>query len=134
MGWALLQNSQTPLSPHYLISHAWSENFDEFVEAIVRSGLGEDDVIWICAFALYQNQDGHGPSIPDQLGLDVKEGPFSRILSTPTLKGLISVHTSSEDLYSRLWCILELSDAAEHGVSISFAGDPEVIAQQLRQP
>merc|ERR1740123_208270 len=134
LGWALLHNSKAPLSPDFLISHAWSELFDEFVEAIIHHGLKEVDTIWVCSFALYQNQEGYGPSIADQLGLDLKEGPFSLILATPPIKGLIAVHTSSEDLYSRLWCILELADAVQGGVDIFFAGDPKVIGQQLQHP
>merc|ERR1712007_335044 len=80
------------------------------------------------------NQDGHGPSIADQLGLDIKAGPFSQILSIPELQGMIAVHTSYEDLYTRLWCIMELSDALEYGVQVSICGRPDVIARQLQQP
>lgn len=130
LGWALLQNKESPLPPEYLISHAWDETFDEMVEALLGAGLTEDQRIWVCALALYQPNDGDGPSISDQLGLDVKEGPFAQILHMPDLKGMVAVHTAKCDLYSRLWCDYEFLEAVQSGVNVIFAGDEKVIQQQ----
>jgi len=62
-----------------MVSHAWSENAEEFLETALRS-TSTTDVLFICAFAIYQCEDGHGPSIKDQLGTDPEESPFARVL------------------------------------------------------
>jgi len=130
VGWALLQNMACPLRPEYLISHTWSEFFDEFINATIRTdGLRGDSVLWICAAALYQCNDHSGPSISDQLGLDVKEGPFAKILALRNVR-MIAVHTSAEDLYARLWCLFEFWGAEQGGVQTIFAGDAAVIELQ----
>jgi len=79
LGLALLQNQTDPLEVNVMVSHAWAENAEEFVKALELS-VSEVDVLFICAFSLYQCQDGAGPSIVEQLGSHASESPFHRIL------------------------------------------------------
>merc|ERR1719191_1932254 len=78
-GYALHLNADDPKEVNTMVSHAWSENALEFLETIVRS-TDERDSIFICAFSLYQCEDGHGPSIEEQLGTQPNESPFQRVL------------------------------------------------------
>lgn len=78
-GYALLVNKDDPKEVNVMVSHAWSENAEEFLETVIRS-TSMGDVLFICAFAIYQCEDGHGPSIEDQLGTDPEASPFARVL------------------------------------------------------
>lgn len=78
-GFALLRNAARPLEVNVMVSHAWGENAEEFFEAAARS-VRCHDVMFICALALYQNEDGAGPSIAEQLGSSAEESPFRRVL------------------------------------------------------
>merc|ERR1719265_2947000 len=62
-----------------MVSHAWSENAIEFLECIVRS-CNDEDVIFICAFAIYQCGDDAGPTISQQLGTNPADSPFQKVL------------------------------------------------------
>jgi len=86
LGLALLLNEDAPLEVNVMVSHAWSENVEEFVRALELS-VSADDVMFICAFALYQCEDGAGPSIPEQLGTTAAESPFHKVLKHICGKG-----------------------------------------------
>lgn len=79
VGYALLVNGMSPKEVNLMVSHAWSENAEEFLETVVRS-CSEYDVVFICALSLYQCEDGEGPSISDQIGMELEESPFARVL------------------------------------------------------
>lgn len=61
-----MTNAEAPLEVNVMVSHAWGENAKEFVEALERSTT-QDDVLFICAFCVYQNEDKVGPTIEEQL-------------------------------------------------------------------
>eukprot|EP00930_Biecheleria_cincta_P104558 TRINITY_DN9690_c0_g1_i8.p1 TRINITY_DN9690_c0_g1~~TRINITY_DN9690_c0_g1_i8.p1 ORF type:complete len:533 (-),score=138.71 TRINITY_DN9690_c0_g1_i8:119-1717(-) len=108
-GLALLLNQQG-LDAEIMCSHAWAEDVDQCQEAVnliaqeealcVRSGM------WFCTFAQYQPEDGVGPSIEFQLDLE----PFTSVINSGVGK-LIAIHTTTADLYARLWCVLEVDEA-----------------------
>ena len=52
IGYALFHNQDNPLKVKTMISHAWLESIQEFVEAIERSK--KEGTFWICALAVYQ--------------------------------------------------------------------------------
>lgn len=79
VGYALLANAGGPLEVNVMVSHSWNENVVEFLEALERSVSGTD-VMFICALGLFQNGDGSGPTIAEQLGTTAEESPFSRVL------------------------------------------------------
>lgn len=86
MGYALLINRGKPKEVNRMVSHAWSENAEDFIEALLRSTT-KDDVLFICALSLYQAQDGAGPSISEQIGVEAADSPFYRALAHIRCKG-----------------------------------------------
>jgi hypothetical protein len=129
-GWALLHNRDDPKTAKHMISHAWDEDFEEFVGALKKErDIGNiSGPVWICAFGLYQG--GDSPTIGDQLGLDVKLGPFSRILQSKWVRGegsMVAVFTSTCSLYTRMWCVFELFEAVENDVKICIASCQKVV-------
>ena len=93
----------------------------------------------------------HGPSVSDQLGLDVKEGPFSQVLASNLVRqqgSMIAVHNNECDMYSRLWvytprhehrhlelcgwqCVFELHEAVLGAVEVIAVGPPEALHREL---
>lgn len=141
MGLALSLNRDAPLKANLMISHAWDENalgFFQDIEAHVR----EEEVMFICFFALYQCEDSAGPSIGEQLGPDVRGGPFAEVIAQLKPAGLLAdlsngwlarpqgrmlVVTCEEcDLYSRLWCVWEAYVALSLRVPVAFAGRGQI--------
>jgi hypothetical protein len=53
-GWALLHNRDDPKTAKHMISHAWDEDFEEFVGALKKErDIGNiSGPVWICAFGL----------------------------------------------------------------------------------
>ena len=74
--------------------------------------------LWFCCFAQYQNEDNAGPSIGDQLSLS----PFENVINVvKSSHGVLSLHTTRDDVYSRLWCVHELNYAMKQRVKITTA-------------
>lgn len=88
-GMALLWNLKEPLEVNTMVSHAWGEGAIEFLEAICRS-TSDKDVLFICAFSLYQCGDECGPSIAEQLGSLAEDSPFRRVLNHISAQGTAS--------------------------------------------
>jgi len=85
-GYALLLNKDDPKEVDIMVSHCWNENALEFLEDICRS-TSDNEVLFICAFSLYQCEDDAGPSISAQLGEDPGQSPFKRVLQFINDKG-----------------------------------------------
>jgi len=71
-----------------------------------------DTVIWFCTFAQYQAGDmagDCGPTVQEQLALD----PFKRVIASMPPHGMLTIHTSTAELYGRLWCVYEINEALE---------------------
>lgn len=86
LGYSLLVNSAAPKRVNLMVSHAWGENALDFLQTLQRS-TDEQDVLFICSFALYQCEDDAGPSIKEQLGSDAEDSPFRRVLRTIRQQG-----------------------------------------------
>lgn len=80
VGYALLVNGAQAQEVNIMVSHAWSENAEEFLETLLRS-TAASDVLFVCALSIYQAQDDAGPSIIEQLGSDAEDSPFHRVLA-----------------------------------------------------
>jgi len=130
-GYSLLVNSKEPLTAQIMVSHTWGEDVDNFVEAIMlwfkMHGLSLDLPVWVCSVGLYQCEDGAGPSIKEQLGLE----PFKQIITSDAVKpiGMVVVHTLTQDVYKRLWCVYEMDAATAQGLSVHGAYPPVNIAK-----
>jgi len=79
LGYALKINQESPLEVDVLVSHSWNENAEEFVETLERT-VDADEVLFVCAFAIYQNEDGAGPTVSQQIGASMNSSPFGRVL------------------------------------------------------
>ena len=142
VGMALLLNEHAPLRARTMVTHAWDESFEGFVKALRDhvDRTGDQGPFWICFCAIYQNEDGAGPSIAEQLGPSVEGGPFAAVirslkslpplaappapsdrrsgdsaLSTPCAEGgiMVAVITATCDIYTRMWCIYEMFVATQ---------------------
>lgn len=135
MGMSLLLNQDKPLEVTVMISHAWDEHAGRFFEDI-EEHVKEEEVLFICFLAIYQNEDGAGPSISEQLGGIITQGPFADVITNlrprwiswgprphfrSPPKGRMLVITNLEAaLYTRMWCIWEVYIAKRSKVPIQY--------------
>jgi len=113
--YAHIVNPGAFLHVEVFVSHAWGENFDEFVSSVNRAFhlCPVKPTLWICAFALVQSSN---PTVvQQQVGLseDPSKAPFSRALRKA--EKVLIVRNRTVDLYSRIWCCWELAAASEYG-------------------
>merc|ERR1712046_268895 len=108
MSYAMIANERKPRRAQIFITHAWSENFKEFVESIESAVApasgdlpGSNPTLWICAFALNQ-----GGNIAAQLGADPRNAPFTRALACA--ESFLVVRNRAVNIYTRIWCCWEL--------------------------
>lgn len=116
-----------------MVTHAWKEDNEEFEDALdrymIQNGVGDDASMWMCTFAQYQPKkndfdDDIGPSVTEQLKLD----PFAKVITSPGMVRLVAVHTSTADLYLRLWCPYELYTALNtRGVEVVAAASEQFL-------
>lgn len=135
---ALLLNNQ-PLSADLMISHAWAEDIQECAEALmlhfVRYDISYDTACWFCVFSMYQPGDCF--AIQEQVALD----PFGQVLSTiPQMsqsgcdgRCMVVIHTSTSEVYERLWCVFEIGKASLDGVPIKAACSYAYIVAQTKK-
>lgn len=127
--YALHLNADTPITTQVMISHAWGNDVDEFQDAIARSHklITNSTPVWICLLSLYQTGDDDGdigPSIKDQL----ERLPFQQVARylrrQPPQQhpNMVVVHTTLEDVYSRLWCIYEVDEATTLKITVKPLG------------
>lgn len=121
MGYALLLNKDQPLRAKQMTSHAWGEQYSDFVKAL-KDSLCEGP-FWVCAMAIYQESD---KDISEQLGPSLEHGPFATVLKQAT--DMIAVFTPAADIYLRMWCVFEIFVAVKLGVNVKFAA----LNQQFR--
>jgi len=86
MGYALLRGPDSVREISIMVSHSWNEPAEEFLEALERT-VRTDDVLFICALSIFQNGDGSGPSIQEQIGDDSQESPFFLVLDQIAQRG-----------------------------------------------
>ncbi|CAE8625917.1 unnamed protein product [Polarella glacialis] len=114
---AVLMSREVVCNAQLMVSHCWSEDVSETKESLlqhaVRHELPMTVPIWFCVFSNYQPEDGVGPKLEHQLALE----PFASVIRNPSLKaangghGMVALHTTTDDLYSRLWCVHEVERA-----------------------
>jgi len=113
--YAHIVNDGAFLHVDVFVSHAWAENFEEFVNSVNRAFhlCPVKPTLWICAFALVQSSDPK--VVQQQVGLnqDPNKAPFTKALRKA--EKVLIVRNRAVDLYSRIWCCWELAAAAEYG-------------------
>ena len=124
-GVALLMNAQAPLKAQVMISHAWAEDVEELVSCLSSWASGARSLwscpeipLWCCTFAQYQPEDGAGPSLQKQLSLD----PFKSVIQSKPRHGMLVVHTTKVDPYTRLWCVHEIDEALDSKLHVRGIG------------
>ncbi|CAB9514426.1 expressed unknown protein [Seminavis robusta] len=104
VGYALYLNRKRPLRANFMISHAWGEDYEHFLKALGQ--LGSQGPFWICATAIYQNDDIESMTIEKQLGSKPQNGPFATVIRETSR--MIVVSTPQCEIYCRLWCVYEI--------------------------
>lgn len=117
MGYSLLINKEKPLRAKAMVSHAWGEDYERFLSTLEESDSAGP--FWICAMAIYQNEDLPELTISKQLGPNPSTGPFSIVLKQSSK--MIAIVTPDCDIYTRLWCVYEIFMAIQLGVIVELA-------------
>jgi hypothetical protein len=109
-------NNTEPVAAKLMISHSWGGCLYESLVAVLGkctvTGVQLDTPVWFCTFAQYQPGDmagDCGPTIGEQLARD----PFRRVIETRPSYGMLVIHTSTAEIYNRLWCVYEVNEAKE---------------------
>jgi len=113
--YAHIVNSSEHLKVDVFISHAWLENFDEFVESILTafSMWTVQPNIWICATALIQSTDPSVVGLQVGASNDPGNAPFTKALAEA--QKVLIVRNNVCDIYDRIWCCWELYCASALG-------------------
>eukprot|EP00931_Biecheleriopsis_adriatica_P102375 TRINITY_DN77354_c0_g1_i1.p1 TRINITY_DN77354_c0_g1~~TRINITY_DN77354_c0_g1_i1.p1 ORF type:complete len:968 (+),score=273.11 TRINITY_DN77354_c0_g1_i1:87-2990(+) len=116
-GVAVLMSGEVEAPAGLMLSHAWAEDVEEcqmaVMEFVMEKSVPRSTPLWFCLFANYQASDEFGPTVQEQLALR----PFASVIQSKSLKmnnggfGLNAIHTSTADLYKRLWCVHEVERA-----------------------
>jgi len=121
---ALLLNPD-PKEAQVMISHAWGQSMFEVHE--ILSGLAWYHTIgankslrlWFCICAIYQPEDGYGPSVDAQVHMH--PDPFVSVIDAVKSRGsrkMAVLHTSKAEVYGRLWCVYEIDHAVTNEVDV----------------
>jgi len=111
--WALQENPHG-LELDVFVTHAWDEQFADFllsIQSVFHHTLRKPN-LWICALALVQSDDS--AIIARQVGdvnAPLERSPFVRALRAA--KQFLVVRNNVTDLYMRLWCVFELHYAIQ---------------------
>merc|ERR1719247_2490115 len=104
------------------VSHTWLEPFRDFVSSL-KIALDPDEVIWVCSFALPQNEK---QGIEAMLQKDLNHVPFSLALKHATK--LVVVLDKGLSILQRAWCIYEIERARRWGIpTLLWAHQPSIL-------
>eukprot|EP00933_Yihiella_yeosuensis_P074109 TRINITY_DN8293_c0_g5_i1.p1 TRINITY_DN8293_c0_g5~~TRINITY_DN8293_c0_g5_i1.p1 ORF type:complete len:766 (+),score=187.57 TRINITY_DN8293_c0_g5_i1:29-2299(+) len=90
------------------ITHTWDENFKDFINTL-RMALDPEDVVWVCSFALDQNNTAGIKSMLAKSDLD--QCPFALALSNAPK--LVVTMDAELKVPTRSWCAYEIAKAQE---------------------
>lgn len=134
-GYAVAINGDSPKTANRMISHAWGENFFEFVDTMAEN-FPDTEAIWVCTFALHQTDDQD--IIARQVGTAApSSSPFAKVIEA-TKKTTIFVSCGglaygsegsvtkkvTGNVWSRLWCVYELFYSAQQNAEINMICSP----------
>eukprot|EP00555_Chaetoceros_dichaeta_P013250 CAMPEP_0198272860 /NCGR_PEP_ID=MMETSP1447-20131203/54754_1 /TAXON_ID=420782 /ORGANISM="Chaetoceros dichaeta, Strain CCMP1751" /LENGTH=400 /DNA_ID=CAMNT_0043966265 /DNA_START=616 /DNA_END=1818 /DNA_ORIENTATION=- len=110
-----------------MISHAWGGSVLETLASmrtlITMYLLPETTPIFFCTLCMYQPEDKAegGLTIAEQL----KKSPFAAVIGSKPKYGMFAIHTTTFELYKRLWCVHEVDESKEENVDIFALFDSE---------
>ena len=110
---ALLMNPDRQRPVQLMTSHAWGssviETYNALQNCVNHGGIPIGTYIFFCTLSMYQPQDGAegGLSIAEQL----ETRPFARIIEASPKHGMYVLHTTTFEVYSRLWTVHEVDEA-----------------------
>jgi len=96
------------LKANIYVSHSWNELFREFTHTLRNALDFDQDVMWVCSFALNQHRD-----IASMLDVELMESPFAVALRQ-TSKMVVALE-SKLDAPNRAWCTFEMALARHWG-------------------
>jgi len=119
IGYALVLNSASPVKAATMVSHAWDQQYSDFL-AVLRTS-GQPDGFWVAATALHQSEDAVKRVLanPKELLVQVLQkcqGP------------LLCIVSSTCNVYRRLWCLYEMASARELGIEVKMAEKPKGVS------
>lgn len=124
---ALLMN-RTMNAPQGMFSHSWSgsvvETYNSLMYLVNHKGVHPDTQFFFCTFSMYQPDDTEGITIKDQVEKEAFQNIIIEIANKKSPAGMCVLHTTNEDVYSRLWCVHEADFAVRGGNIPIAAADP----------
>jgi len=123
---ALLMNPnvEKPEPTALMLSHAWGgsvlETYNCLQSLCNHEGVLSTTSIFFCVFSMYQPEDSpdsalHGLLISEQLKLD----PFAAIIKSKPRHGMYVLHTTTLEVYSRMWTVHEVDEGKSAEIQIS---------------
>lgn len=84
--------------------------------------------------AEYEAFAGPEPTIAQQLGNDISDGPFKRVIDSVSQSGgrMIIVTCAETVLYTRLWCVWEAYVAVVNGIRLAFINRGKLFSSSTR--
>jgi len=125
LGYSLYINRKKPIRANVMVSHVWGDDYERFIEALLKSG--SEGPFWVCAMAIYQNEDISKLTISKQLGPHPSTGPFATVLKQSSK--MVAIVTPNSDIYTRLWCIYEIFTAVQLGVPVDVSFFSETMGE-----
>jgi len=117
---SLLMNSACPQKIDLMLSHAWGgsvvETYNCLQNLVNHRGVSSTTVVFYCNLSMYQPEDGAtgGLTIGQQLALK----PFAKIIEAKPLHGMFVLHTTTFEVYSRMWTVHEVDEAVLEEIDI----------------
>lgn len=138
-GVALNMQDGPGLVAEVMLSHSWAEDIEDILKLLkgnykqkLANGkiFDENTVVWFCCFAQDQNGDS-----PDKGGMTVAEqvleSPFLQVITATHIRDVIALHTTADDMFSRMWCVEELRVAIMQRRCIHFLATPYYVNRYI---
>jgi len=101
-------NPETPILAEKMISHAWAEDAEQVLECL-KQGQDEGSITHETIEEQLRRVSCVSPDVT--VTSCWPQDPFRRVVDSSTTTGMFVIHTTTGDVYSRLWCVYEMSEA-----------------------
>jgi len=114
---ALLMNPE-PRQVEMMVSHAWGgsvvQSYNAFKCSVLNHEFTMDTSIFFCTFCMYQPGDKAVGALSIREQIDKQ--PFARIIESKPQYGMVVLHTTTCEVYSRLWTVHEVDEGVFRGI------------------